>query len=378
MIWVNFLVQRSSWDRYLISVPTTQTVKGEKQMTRTYTLYVISCIIFVFAYCITASAIEMSIPSLSADAGSSIIVPINVDDAKGIAGGDITLTFDQTILTTKEARTTELTQSLNFVPNIMANEVTVSMAGTKGIAEGSGAIMEIVFEVNAVAKGGAKSPLTIRDVALYDELGNDIPVKVVNGSVTIITNGRRLIIPDLNTSPGDTITVPINVTDATGVAGANIVVTYDKSVLTIKEVKTTILSSGMNLIDNSETIGEVTLAMASTKGIAEGSGAIVEIIFEVSATAKSGAKSPLKFKEAMLYDELGNDIQVQAEDGNLRIEVAPQPQEYPRWDVNADGVVDIADLILVSIHFGEDYRTIKAIASPSETGVSHVIRQVGE
>ncbi|MBC8231569.1 T9SS type A sorting domain-containing protein [bacterium] len=43
--------------------------------------------------------------------------------------------------------------------------------------------------------------------------------------------------------------------------------------------------------------------------------------------------------------------------------------EFPRWDVNADGVVDISDLALVGIHFGEDYRTITAIAALSEAGV---------
>ena len=30
-----------------------------------------------------------------------------------------------------------------------------------------------------------------------------------------------------------------------------------------------------------------------------------------------------------------------------------EPSLYPRWDVNEDGIVDIADLVLVSQHFGE-------------------------
>ena len=37
--------------------------------------------------------------------------------------------------------------------------------------------------------------------------------------------------------------------------------------------------------------------------------------------------------------------------------------EFPRWDVNEDGVVDILDIVLVSKHFGEDYRDIPAICS---------------
>ena len=42
--------------------------------------------------------------------------------------------------------------------------------------------------------------------------------------------------------------------------------------------------------------------------------------------------------------------------------------EFPRWDVNADGVVDISDLVIVGQHFGEDYLSIKAIAALDKIG----------
>ena len=38
------------------------------------------------------------------------------------------------------------------------------------------------------------------------------------------------------------------------------------------------------------------------------------------------------------------------------VETSAEVQEFPHWDVNQDGVVDISDLVLVGIHFGEDYR----------------------
>jgi len=316
----------------------------------------------VCSYSIAASAVEVSIPSLIAEPGETITIPISVDDAKGIAGGDIILAFDQDNLTAKEAQATELAASLNFMPNLLADEITISMAGTNGIPEGSGVLIEIIFEVSAAAKVESIIPLTLKEVAFYDELGNDIPVTIVNGSVTIniekppIVNGRRLIIPELTAEPGDTIIVPINITDAAGAAGGDIAVTYDKNVITVKESRSTALSSGMNLIHNIETPGEIVLSMAGTKSIPEGSGALVEIVFEVSTTAKTETKVPLTFVDVALYDELGNEIEVQFESGLLTIESQPSTPEYPRWDVNQDGVVDISDLVLVVIHFGEDYR----------------------
>jgi len=209
----------------------------------------------------------------------------------------------------------------------------------------------ITEEIGKLPKGEYSVRAEITNDVLPPISSPDIPNNSLIFSVDSATNGRKLIIPELTAKSGDTITVPINVTDATGVAGADIMVAYDKNVLTIKEGKTTTLSSGMNLIVNTETAGKITLAMAGTKGITEGSGAIVEIVFEVSTVAKGGSKIPLTFIDALLYDELGNHIPVQAEDGILMIE-----EEFPPWDVNCDGIVDISDLVLVGIHFGEDYR----------------------
>ena len=44
------------------------------------------------------------------------------------------------------------------------------------------------------------------------------------------------------------------------------------------------------------------------------------------------------------------------------------PEEFPRWDVNSDGVVDVGDLVLVGLHYGEDYRTLQAMAALSGVG----------
>ncbi len=72
-------------------------------------------------------------------------------------------------------------------------------------------------------------------------------------------------------------------------------------------------------------------------------------------------------KKPFTDPELLTNVEVVPESQELPI--TPVVPEFPRWDVNADGVVDISDLVLVGLHFGEDYSTIEAIASLSETGV---------
>ena len=157
------------------------------------------------------------------------------------------------------------------------------------------------------------------------------------------SDGRKLIIPELTAAPGDTITVPITITDATGVAGADIVVTYDKNVLTVEgdEIKTTTLSSGMNLISNTDTPGEIVLSMASTKGITSGSGTLIDIVFTVSPDAEVDTETPLTCQEAEVYDELGQTILIGTQNGKITIGPA-----CIKGDVNGDGKIRSNDAIL--------------------------------
>jgi len=180
---------------------------------------------------VNVEAVEMSIPSLSGEPGSAITFPINIDELKGITGGDITLNYDNTILTAKKVRKTEITKSLLVASNIVENKVIIAMAGTTGIGEGDGTLFEVDFDVSPDAPANAKSDIVIAEADMFDKLGHEIPVTMVNGSFTV------------------------------------------------KEVT---------------------------------------------------------------------------------------PPEYPRWDVNEDGVVDIADLVLVGKHFGEDYRQIAAMAKMTD------------
>ncbi len=172
--------------------------------------------------------------------------------------------------------------------------------------------------------------------------GGDIYAKLIPGKTPVSTNGERILmsLPEVTAAPGETITVPITVTDATGISGADIVVTYDGDVLTVDEVKTTALSSGMILAANTDTPGEVAISMASVEAITGGSGSLADIVFTVSASAKAGAVIPLSFKQAELYSELGDSLPVDTQDGRITI------RSCVKGDVNGDGEIKANDAIL--------------------------------
>jgi len=109
-----------------------------------------------------------------------------------------------------------------------------------------------------------------------------------------------LTVSEIPTMPGHTATVPITVDDATGIAGADMVLTYDPSPLTLTDVQTADLTSGFVLTWNEDPSGTVTIALAGTSGIAGGSGDLISLTFEVSESAPLGMVSRVRFQNCTL------------------------------------------------------------------------------
>jgi len=202
------------------------------------------------------------------------------------------------------------------------------------------------------------SPLTIGKNSLLDDRyfnGQVDEVRIYNYALsksqiqadmnkctpTSESESRKLIIPELTAAPGDTVTVPITIDDAEGVAGADISLTYDSSILTISEVKSTELSGDLSLIPNTETAGQISLSIAGAKGIAEGSGSLIDLIFTVDSKAEAGSETQIKFEDAALFDELGETIPSSVQDGKMEIVSA-----CTKGDVNNDGKIRANDAII--------------------------------
>ena len=140
--------------------------------------------VLLLIFCAGAYGIQVSVPVLTAEKGAIVTVGISVDKTAGIAGGDITLEYDATIVTVKEVRVTDLAKPLSPLSNPnTAGKIKFVMAAVTALKEGSGDLFQIDFVINA-DKG--VSPLNLKDVSLYDELGNDLPVTVKNGSITVV------------------------------------------------------------------------------------------------------------------------------------------------------------------------------------------------
>ena len=163
--------------------------------------------------------------------------------------------------------------------------------------------------------------------------------------------------------------IPVEIDDITGVAKAEIVLGYDANFLEVQDVSGADLIEGLALTAKTDVAGKLAISLTGGKGLAGGSGVMFHVTLKIAKDAPVG-ETEIKFEKNTLFDEAGKEIPSTGTNGKLNVTEYQPPPEYPRWDVNQDGVVDIADLVLVGIHFGEDYRNISAIAAQGDGGLS--------
>lgn len=145
------------------------------------------------------------------------------------------------------------------------------------------------------------------------------------------------------TSSSDNV-AHVEVADAAGIARIDITLTYDTSVLVYDpynptvptpKVQVTELTQGFNLTYDAYGVGQISISMQGETAIPEGSGSIVDILFNVE-DVESGATSPLLFLSVQLQDTNGNPLPSIKDDGTFRV----------AGDVKVDGVINAGDAIL--------------------------------
>ena len=120
-----------------------------------------------------------------------------------------------------------------------------------------------------------QAKLTASDAAAGDTFGHFVstdgnhviigaPWKDSITGVAYIREVRELDIPNVYAAPGEPVTVPLDINRASLVAGADIEVSYDETVLAFSEVNLTTLSAGMNLVVNTTIPERVVLSIAHT------------------------------------------------------------------------------------------------------------------
>lgn len=271
--------------------------------------------------------------------GSTVEVFVNIDDAQGIKSGEITITFDSTLLSAQDAKTTDISFPLTLTSNISNGEITLTFSSSTALSGGNGKLFIIPFTVNTSAPPGS-TPLRFKSAQLKNENGNNFELKTIDSLFTVVVEEIIIIsLPEITGYAGETVNAIIEINNASGILAGDFVINYDSTKVRAGEASLTELTSDFTIISVVEE-DKIKISIASASPIISGSGGLISIPFTINPEA-SGT-SPLRFSRATIYNQEYQEIKITTKDGSLTI--------YPactKGDLNNDGMITSVDALIV-------------------------------
>jgi hypothetical protein len=256
--------------------------------------------------------VSVNVPDVAGMPGDAVIIPINVSDVTelGIISADITLSFDGSILTPLEASLGDVVPSGWLIQSNPADsQIVICMAGANPLG-GSGTLVTIPFVVDSIASNGDTTTIHFAEMRFNE--GN-VPANPNDGLFTVMSSAIETCIPDTSGGSGETVIIPISVSDVTelGIISADITLSFDGSILTALEASLgDVVPSGWLIVSNPGDC-QVVISIAGANPLS-GSGTLVTIPFVVDSMASNGDTTTIHFAE-MRFNE-GN-VPVHVQDG---------------------------------------------------------------
>jgi hypothetical protein len=257
---------------------------------------------------VEATGVEISIPDVTADAGTMISIPVEVDSLTGrnATSYEFTLPFDESILTvTGVSIDGTLTPSTPEF-NVVNGELRVSFATDQPL-EGSGTLLNVEGRLS----GAGTDSLNIASFQLFDQGGAEIPTTTVGGLLT--SNGVPVSLPDVQANVGESIEIPIEVgsLDGRNITSYEFTLPFDASIVDVtgvsEEGSITPSAPQVNIVN-----GELRVSFASDTPL-QGEGTLLN----VQAQVVGSGSTPLAFQNFQLFDDQANDVPVMLTPGSV-------------------------------------------------------------
>ena len=144
-------------------------------------LVTITCILFFILVCsaLNASAVTVSLPDMQVPAGP-VEIPINIDDATGVAGFQMTVNYDSSVLDCTKAMPGDLTKGWSVTAKTEKGKVNIGgFSPVLSELSGSGSLAKLACTV--IGDSPKKTEVKISSKKLVDSKGSEIKSSGVNG-----------------------------------------------------------------------------------------------------------------------------------------------------------------------------------------------------
>ncbi len=216
---------------------------------------------------------------------------------------------------------------------IATDRVVVSIKGTDVTIEHAGGTTTIAVAEGEVEVMDKSSGLISKVLA-----GETVQFDGVSGTGGTGTSGAASLVAESRTvAPGDQVTVPVKLQNASDVSSMNFNISYSASVVKVVSVDKGSMLSGISLVANPNESGIIRFGFATEDGV-DGTGSIGHIIFE--AIGSTGSSSPLTISGMEVTNSSGDAISLGTQDGTVTIN-----SDRLLGDYNGDGLITELDAL---------------------------------
>ena len=186
-----------------------------------------------------------------------------------------------------------------------------AMSAKDGSFSSSSEEVTTTIPVSTIGAVGTSHKLYIRG---KDEFNNWSNLDSTTVEITPAPDDKHIAIRDTTAFRGTAVTIPLRIDNWEKIAGAEIKLTFDASILKPKSVSLPAALSGFTKMDTL-TDGKAVIALARATGLLAGGGVFMNIDFDVLPTATPGETTEIAFTTARFYDENRNDLKVITDNG---------------------------------------------------------------
>lgn len=246
--------------------------------------------------------------------GSNVTVPIKITNATEIAGGSVNISFNASIVSVQAILAGDFGTPVANINNTNGF-VRVAVSRPTAVGKENASLAGIRFK--GILKG--ITTLNITNASLNYENGTVFIPETSNGMISVSTP-PVMYITSYDVRVDSNVTVPIEIKNATDIAGGSAKIVFDASIVNVQMVSSGHFGTPEHHIDN--TNGSVHVAVATTTAVGIEEAVLANIVFK----GLSEGITALGIQDAAINDEEGNVIIPETVDGEIYVYVlAPVP-----------------------------------------------------